>query len=65
MSGTRVTCEDVATGESESAVIENNYIVVCDGKYRVAHTNRYANGTVVLTLKPDAIIDAPKVPSDG
>jgi hypothetical protein len=51
MSGTRVTCTDVDTGQSDSVEIMNNYVVITDGTYYVAHEQRHANGTVVLTLK--------------
>ena len=51
MSGTKVTCTDVDTGESESAVIVNDYIVICDGDRYLDHVQQYANGTVVLTIK--------------
>lgn len=52
--GTRVTVEDIATGESESVVITNDYVVICDGRARVANTQWSANGTVVVTIKHDA-----------
>ena len=51
MSGTKVTCTDVETGESESAVITNDYIVICDGDRYLDHVQQHANGTVVLTIK--------------
>ena len=51
MSGTRVTCTDVETGESETAVIENNYVVICDGDRYVDGYVMHANGTVVVTIK--------------
>lgn len=51
MSGTRVTCTDIDSGESESVEITDNYVVITDGSYFVAHEQRHANGTVVLTLK--------------
>lgn len=51
MSGTRVTATDVETGESESAVIENNYIVIVDGDRYVSGTKLYSNGTAVITIK--------------
>lgn len=51
MSGTRVTATDVETGESESVVIENNYIVITDGDREVTHTNLFANGTAIITIK--------------
>ena len=51
MSGTRVTCTDVDTGESESAVIENDYVLICDGNRYLHGIVTHANGTVVLTVK--------------
>lgn len=49
--GTRVTCEDLGTGETESIEISDNYILVTDGCYQLTNEQHYANGTVVLTLK--------------
>jgi hypothetical protein len=51
MSGTRVTCEDVATGERESQVIENTYLLIADGTAELTHVQQYGNGTTVLTVK--------------
>lgn len=51
MAGTRVTCEDVDTGESESTVILNDYLLVCDGNRYLDGVATYSNGTVVLTIK--------------
>lgn len=31
MPGTRVTCTDIDTGETESRLIENDYVLICDG----------------------------------
>lgn len=31
MPGTRVTCTDIDTGDTETRVIENDYVVICDG----------------------------------
>lgn len=48
----RVTVEDLETGESESAVIEDDYILTCAGSCYLHHTNVFAeNGTHVLTVK--------------
>jgi hypothetical protein len=48
----RVTVEDIETGESESAVIEDDYIIVCAGSCYVAHASDYpTKGTQVLTIK--------------
>lgn len=52
MNGTRVTCEDVTTGESESAVITDNYLVVTDGNRYLANVQHYPEaGTTVLTIR--------------
>jgi hypothetical protein len=52
MAGTRVTCEDVETGESESEVIENDYLVVCDGDRYIDGIQIYSGtGTAVITVK--------------
>lgn len=51
MAGTRVTAEDVDTGESESKVITNDYILVCDGDRYLDQVVRHANGTHILTVK--------------
>ena len=50
--GTRVTCEDLATGETESRVIQDDYVVVCDGRRYLDGMQVYRkSGTVVITLK--------------
>lgn len=49
--GTRVTCEDIATGETESVVLKDNYVVVTSGNHYVSSTQRYGNGTTVVTIK--------------
>ena len=50
--GTRVTCEDVETGDTEVQVVRDNYVVVTDGRCYVDHVNEYpGTGTVQLTLK--------------
>lgn len=51
MAGTRITCTDVETGESDSAVIENDYLLVTDGSAYLDGVQRYASGTTVLTIK--------------
>ena len=51
-SGTRVTCEDIETGETDSQVIENNYVVITDGNTHVSDVQHYpGTGTTVLTIK--------------
>lgn len=49
--GTRVTCQDLATGEIESRVICDDYVIVTDGRMKIAAMQVYANGTVQVTLK--------------
>lgn len=51
MSGTRITCTDVDTGESESRTIVNDFCLVCDGDRYVDGVAKYANGTTVITIK--------------
>ena len=46
-----VTIRDTETGESETATIVNDYVVIVAGTCHVATTQRYANGTHVLTIK--------------
>ena len=49
--GTRVTCEDIETGESESAVIHDDYIIVTDGACEISSMQVYSSGTVQVTIK--------------
>ena len=46
-----VTVRDTETGESTTATIENDYIIVTAGTCEVASTQAHANGTHVLTIK--------------
>lgn len=55
--GTRITCEDIRTGESDSAVIRNDFMLVTDGRCYLDGTQIYGNGTVVLTIKKKAASD--------
>lgn len=49
---TRVTATDLRTGESQTAEIQDNYVIVCAGTCHVAHENHYPkSGTVQLTIK--------------
>ena len=50
-SGTRITCEDLESGETETRVIRDDWVVITDGKYEVASLSQYANGTAVVTVK--------------
>lgn len=50
--GIRVTVQDLETGDSESQVIRDDYIIVTAGTCHVAHVNDYpTKGTHVLTIK--------------
>lgn len=49
--GTRITCEDVETGETDSVVIKDDYLIVTDGTCNVSHRQHFANGTVQVTIK--------------
>ena len=52
MTGTRVTSTDPDTGDTETVVIENDYVVVCDGNKYVAGATTYPSaGTTVVTIK--------------
>lgn len=51
--GTRVTCEDLATGETESVVIKDDYVLVTDGTVHLHHQSVFVNGTATLTIKKD------------
>lgn len=64
MSGTRVTCTDLSSGESDSVEIRDNYLLVTDGNCELASEQHHANGTTVLTVKRRAFLAAP-VPQGG
>lgn len=50
--GTRVVCTDLETGESEEAVITNDYVVITDGVCYVDGMQLYPKaGTAVVTIK--------------
>lgn len=52
--GTRVMCEDLATGETESVVIKNDYVVITDGSRYVSSTQLHGGaGTAVITVKTE------------
>ena len=52
MPGTRVTCTDIDTGDTETRVIENDCFVICDGdKYVDGFTGNTRSGTFVVTIK--------------
>lgn len=48
----QVTVLDTESGDTETAQIENDYIIVTAGTCEVAHVNTYpTKGTHVLTVK--------------
>lgn len=48
----RITCTDLATGESDTIEIgHGNYLVVCGADRYVSHDQAHANGTNVVTIK--------------
>lgn len=49
--GTRVTCEDLATRETESKVVRDDYVIVTDGLMEISAMQVYGNGTTQVTLK--------------
>lgn len=50
--GIRVTVEDLATGESESVVIRDDYVCIAAGSCYVSHTQVFPrSGTHQLTIK--------------
>jgi len=52
MSGTRVTCTDEDTGESDTKHVENDFLLVTDGTCYLASAQHYpTKGTTVLTVK--------------
>ena len=46
-----VTAKDLGTGDSETVVITDNYVITCAGSAHVTHTQVSANGTHVITVK--------------
>lgn len=50
--GIKVTVEDLETGETESTMIKNDYIVIAAGTCYVSHTQVFPkSGTHQLTIK--------------
>lgn len=49
--GIRVTVEDLETGTVKSREIWNDYLIICTGTCHVAHTQAFASGTHILTIK--------------
>jgi hypothetical protein len=57
MSGTEVTCRDVETGETETATIRDDYVVITDGRMYVDGLVAYPkSGTVVVTIKRRPVV---------
>lgn len=49
---TRVTATDIETGESETHVIEDNWVIIRDGRAYVASVQTWPKtGTTQLTIK--------------
>lgn len=50
--GVRIEVTDLDTGDKDSAVIQpGDYMVITVDPCHVAHTNKYGNGTHVVTIK--------------
>jgi len=49
--GIRVTVEDLATGESESAVILNDYVLITAGTCHLSSYQMHKSGTHTLYVK--------------
>lgn len=49
--GIRVTVTDLKTGETQTTVIMDEYVIVCAGSCHIAAHQVYKNGTVQLTIK--------------
>lgn len=50
--GFRITCEDLATGESSTVeIVSGDFMLIPTGTCYLHKVAKYTNGTVVLTLK--------------
>jgi hypothetical protein len=59
MKGTRVTCEDLETGETQSVIIRDDYVVICDGRAYVDGIQAWGkSGTQQITVKKRPIEEA-------
>ena len=47
----RVTVEDLATGDTETIEVMDDYVILAAGSCWVDHVQTYANGTHILTVK--------------
>lgn len=50
----RITVTDTENGDTETQEITDDYVVIVAGSYYLAHANKHANGTHVLTIKREA-----------
>jgi hypothetical protein len=49
----RVTVVDPDTGDTETIHLpDDDYVIICGSKRRVAHTQVYKTGTHIITVKP-------------
>jgi hypothetical protein len=46
-----VTARDLGTGDSETIVISDDYVLTCAGSAYLHHVQAYANGTHVITVR--------------
>ncbi len=51
MPGTRVTCTDIDTGDTQTVVLVDDYVVITDGCMKVETVQQWGNGTVQFTVK--------------
>lgn len=47
----RVTVEDLATGDTETVEIKDDYVILAAGSCHVAHIQTFGSGTHILTVK--------------
>jgi glycerol-3-phosphate dehydrogenase len=47
----RVTVEDLATGETQTVEIKDDYVILAAGSCYVDHVQAYGTGTHILTVK--------------
>lgn len=57
-----VTVRDTETDESQTATVENDYVLVCAGSCYQHHVQASANGTHVITVKGRR--NSPRTPED-
>lgn len=53
----KVTVADTENGDTDTVELKDNYVVTTAGKCEVTSEQRYANGTVVLTIKRGAALE--------